>query len=310
MSLNLCCISLLLKEQGFSFQTLTWKRFNELGRDEGLKILSDRILNNAKVTQRTIEYCADNNWGYRLSSTLFPLISFDEANIELEQLKDYNEIIQILSKSGEIARNNAVRLSSHPGEYTTLDSDNPVAISRSVRDLELHGFLHDALGLSKDYSNPINIHLKNEHISFIDHKNRIKDSICRLSDSVKNRLVLENNDKGRWNCNTLADKYADSFPLTYDNLHDKVNHSSDSNSNIRIFAQSWGKYKPLFHYSEGREDNKRAHRDYPQDSVSFFSSERTNIADYDVELKMKDFALNMMTPHWYALMRWAARKSA
>jgi len=292
MSFNLCCISLLLKEQGFSFQTLTWKRFNELGRDEGLKILSDRILNNAKVTQKTIEYCAKNKWGYRLSSTLFPLISFEEANIQLEQLKDYNEIIRVLSLSGEIARNNAVRLSSHPGEYTTLDSDNPVAISRSVRDLELHGFLHDALGLSKDYSNPINIHLKNEHISFIEHNNRIKDSISRLSDSVLNRLVFENNDKGRWNCDTLALNYGDTFALTYDNLHDEVNHAGNVENNIKNFAKSWGNYKPLFHYSEGREDNKRAHRDYPQNSVNFFSTQRSLLADYDVELKMKDFAIN------------------
>lgn len=292
--LNLCCISLSLKEAGYSFQTITWKRFQQLGREEGIKILSERILNNVKVTKKTIEYCAQNNWGYRLSSSLFPLISFEEANINIQDLKDYSEIMEILRSSGEISRNNNIRLSSHPGEYTTLDSDNESAIYRSVRDLELHGFLHDALNLPKDYSNPINIHLKNEHISFSEHKNRIIKSLNLLSDSVKNRLVLENNDKGRWNCKTLNEHYSEFFPLTYDNLHDKVNPSSDADLNFRVFSDSWRSFKPLFHYSEGREDNKRAHRDYPQNSLDFFSNSRRDAADYDVELKMKDFALNMI----------------
>ena len=114
-----------------------------------------------------------------------------------------------------------------------------------------------------------------------------------LSDNVTSRLVFENNDKGRWNCDNLASHYSN-MPLTYDNLHDAVNPSSEQNTNIRRFCETWGNHKPLFHYSEGREDNKRAHRDYPQNNLNFFQNNRKDLADYDVELKMKDLALNMM----------------
>lgn len=293
MSLNLCCISINLKEQGYNFQTITYKRFNQLGRVEGLRTLSERILNNVLVNQKTIEYCAENNWGYRLSSSLFPLISFDKANIKLNELKDYDKIIEILSESGKTAKTRGVRLSSHPCEFTTLDSNDEAAILRSVTDLELHGLLHDALGLPKDYSNPINIHLKNEHIDFDTHNNRINNSLNLLSSSVRDRLVFENNDKGRWNCSTLFKHYAQKMPLTYDNLHDAVNPSEEFDSFNR-FRETWKSNKPLFHYSEGRPDNKRAHRDFPENHLEFFMGERQSLADYDIELKMKDLAIKII----------------
>ena len=74
MKPGLCCISLTLKEQNYSFQTMTYKRFSSLPREEALQILGDRILNNLVVTNKTIEFCHKNNWVYRVSSDLFPLI--------------------------------------------------------------------------------------------------------------------------------------------------------------------------------------------------------------------------------------------
>jgi UV DNA damage repair endonuclease len=40
---GLCCISLKLKEQGLSHQTMTYKRFSSLPREEALKILGESI---------------------------------------------------------------------------------------------------------------------------------------------------------------------------------------------------------------------------------------------------------------------------
>ena len=92
MKLGLCCISLKLKEQGYGFQTMTYKRFSSLPRDEALSILGDRILNNLKVTNQTIRFCSENNYVYRVSSDIFPLITFDEANVNLEDLPTHDEI--------------------------------------------------------------------------------------------------------------------------------------------------------------------------------------------------------------------------
>ena len=56
---------------------------------------------------------------------------------------------------------------------------------------------------------------------------------------VRNRLVLENEDKGFWSCQNLykyfysymRHVYNFNFPLTLDNLHDKCNPSKDQDGN-------------------------------------------------------------------------------
>ena len=94
MRFGLCCISLDLKELGYSFQTMTYKRFSSLPREEALDILGSRILNNMQVTHAHISYCADNNYTYRISSDLFPLITYRTANITLADVPQYNDIVQ------------------------------------------------------------------------------------------------------------------------------------------------------------------------------------------------------------------------
>lgn len=82
MSYSLCCISNELKEQGVKFRTMTWKRFNQLieqhddrnwGLANALHSLGEVWINNIEVTYKTIKHCAENGWGYRVSSSLFPL---------------------------------------------------------------------------------------------------------------------------------------------------------------------------------------------------------------------------------------------
>ena len=90
MRYGLCCISLKLKEQGIGHQTMTFKRFNSLPREEAITILGDRILNNLITTRKTIEFCGQNNYVYRVSSDIFPLITYDEANVSLSSFSITN----------------------------------------------------------------------------------------------------------------------------------------------------------------------------------------------------------------------------
>ena len=88
---NLCCISNELKEQGYKFQTMTWKRFNQLrdehGAEYALDQLGQRWLNNVEVTRLCIEHCADNGWGYRVSSSLFPCLTHPEFEYIVQNVR-------------------------------------------------------------------------------------------------------------------------------------------------------------------------------------------------------------------------------
>ena len=81
MSYNLCCISNSLAADGHKFQTMTYKRFASLSRDEAVATVSARTLNNIRVTHKILRQCHRNGWGYRISSNLFPLLTHKPANL-------------------------------------------------------------------------------------------------------------------------------------------------------------------------------------------------------------------------------------
>jgi UV DNA damage repair endonuclease len=111
MRFGLCCISLDLKELGYSFQTMTYKRFSSLPRDEALEILGSRILNNMQVTHAHISYCAENDYTYRISSDLFPLITYLAADISLHDLPQYTDIVEEIAAIKQTIQDTGVRVS-------------------------------------------------------------------------------------------------------------------------------------------------------------------------------------------------------
>ena len=64
---SLCCISLMLPDD-VGASCMTKKRFLMLERKTALKIVSERTLNNLRVTYKTLEHCVKNKWNYRISS--------------------------------------------------------------------------------------------------------------------------------------------------------------------------------------------------------------------------------------------------
>ena len=47
---NLCCISNELKDQGYKFQTMTWKRFNQLCDEHGTEYALDQLGQRGSTT--------------------------------------------------------------------------------------------------------------------------------------------------------------------------------------------------------------------------------------------------------------------
>ena len=109
-------------------------------------------------------------------------------------------------------------------------------------------------------------------------------NLARCNESVTSRLVVENEDKGCWTVGNLL-HYFD-LPVTFDNLHHKCNPSGKFQP-METCAFTWGKFKPLYHYSESMPDHKnpRKHADMPTDCPA------SEAYDWDIELKSKDAAI-------------------
>jgi len=266
---------------------MTYKTFSSKPKGESLEKLSLLVINNLKTTREIIYHCNLNNIrGYRFSSDLFPVINHPEVMMDLSELPHFNIISLELNNITRAIRETGIRVSAHPSEYITLTSDDPKAISNSINDLELHAKIFDLLDIPKDHSAPLNIHCRKDGDP-LEISDKFKKNFERLSDSVKSRLVLENNDnaKGVWSIRNLI-KYFPSYSITFDILHHKM--LSDGYTEEEAFNASYNtwKFEPIFHYSEGK-DNTRAHKDMADNLPPDYGR---NII-WDVELKGKDHAI-------------------
>ena len=290
MNLALCCISNELADRGIKFQTMTYSRFSSLPRIQALATLSDRILNNFKVTHKTIKHCiATGIKGYRLSSSITPLLNHPDMRMTLDQLPNFDAIADEIDATAKTIANNDIRISAHPSEYISLTSKEDRVIDNSILDLEMHAMIFDLLGLPNDYRSPLNIHCRQdgdqEEIS-----SRFMLNFARLSSGVRNRLVLENNDnaKGVWSIKNLYNIFhlRHGFPITFDNLHHKMLSGDMSEQAAFELAYSTWPTTPLFHYSEGIGDT-RNHADYAVSTPNSYGKQ----VYFDVELKAKDWAI-------------------
>jgi len=289
---GLCCISLKLKEDGYSFQTMTYKRFSSLPRENALQILGERILNNLQVTNETIKYCAEQNFVYRVSSDLFPLITYDQANVSLEDLPNYNEIQDEFDNIANTIKLYRVRISCHPSEFNVLASLNPKAVEKTIVELNFYSSFFDRIDLEANYNNPINLHIHNKSGTYKDIIKRFMDNFKRLDTNCQNRLVIENDDKVNcWSVKELIEHFnpVTNIPITFDYLHHKCN-PCDMNEQEALESCyiTWNSYRPLFHYSESAPgNNPRKHADYAEQPINTYSLD----FDIDMELKFKDKAI-------------------
>jgi len=293
--LGLCCISLKLKEQGYGFQTMTYKRFSSLPREEALEILGDRILNNLVVTNKTIEFCYENNWVYRVSSDLFPLITFDEANVSLEDLPNCDEIQDELDNIEQTIKNTNVRVSAHPSEYNSLASLSEKVVEKTITELNFYSSFFDRIGLPADHNSPMNFHVHNNNGTREEIANRFYANFKKLDENCQKRICIENDDKlNCWSVKQLTDIFfpITQIPITFDYLHHKCHPDSLSEEfAIHRCHETWltnNNKLPLFHYSESREgNNPRAHADFAENSFNNYGLK----FDLDFELKAKDYAI-------------------
>ena len=300
MIYSLTCHHLGLQNQGCKFQTMTYKRFSTIPRDEAMKTLSDRIINNLETTLLILIECEDENWAYRFSSSLFPLLTYDKASISLEDLPDYDGIKFRIEELGVFLKAHPIYCSMHPDQFCSITSDRPDVVEKSIQELEFHARFLDMIGLSQSYDCPINIHLssipKNKTVD--DVVNQVGSVLDRLSDSVRKRLVFENNDKPNsfWNVENLYNRIYKRFgtPITVDELHWKCfpDVSQTYQEAFETCLETWGDSVPRYHYSESKsEKTPRSHADFATKKPLTFGADRIIM---DIELKMKDEAIKKL----------------
>jgi len=289
MKLSLCCISNILAEQGIKFRTMTYKSYCSKSKEESQEKLSEIIQNNFNTSRQIIYHCKKSGiQGYRLSSDLTPVINHPDVNLSLEELPNFKLIQYQINELKKAIKETGIKVSAHPSEYITLTSEDAKAIQNSIRDLESHADIFDRLDLPQSYEAPLNIHVRKDGDP-IDISNRFFLNYNKLSDNIRKRLVLENNDNanGTWSIKNLHHYYykTSQIPITFDTLHHSILPDNLTEEEAFNLAYDTWNTTPVFHYSEGK-NNTRAHEDMATNLPPSYKD-----VYWDVELKGKDYAI-------------------
>lgn len=304
---NLCCISLSLKKSGSNHRAFRFTQFEKHSRADALQILGERSLENLQTTLDTMKLAKKRGWGYRISSTLFPLFNLDKAKVGLEDLPNATLIDDKFAEIRSFTKRHAptqFRLCFHPDHFNVLCSANPEVVRRTINELDHHAWLMDNMvNNSQTYWYPLNIHMSRSSGDPQTIAREFIRNFEKLPERVQSRLVLENEDKGVWSPDRLYNLIYKEIgvPITYDNLHHKCNPGDWSTSEaFERCYETWNNHGccPLFHYSEGgANNNPRAHTDFSISTPKHFRAENdTDVTrgmpiDWDIELKQKDYAI-------------------
>jgi UV DNA damage endonuclease len=290
---SLCCIHNGLKDLGFKFNTMTYAQYNKYGKKTAMKLLADRVLNNICTIHTTAKECIKNNWNYRIGGNVFPLMTHPKVMYKIEDFYNADEIYSEFKRCADTIKKSKARCSMHPDQFVVPSSPKDNVRESAIRDLENHGMIMDLLQLPQSHQSPINIHMNCfNNGNFTDAADRFISSYNLMTDSVKTRLVLECEDKGKsWNTQLLYDYVYKriKMPITYDSHHHRCGNTHGNltaEQACDLARTTWGKVKPLFHFSNGKiSTTDRAHSDYVYELHTELFKHPT---DVDFEFKQKE----------------------
>ena len=291
MNIGYACINLSLGKKITTNRTMVKRTFITKGVD----YVSELVLQNVADLERIIDWNEQNGIKmYRMSSEMFPWAT----EYEFTELKDWNEIQKILQRCGAKATMYKQRLSFHPGPFNVLVSPKENVVLNTIKDLEVHGRIMDAMELSKTPYNKINIHCNGVYGDKIAAMDRFCENFDKLSNSVKSRLTIENDDKASMysvkDLMYIHNKIK--IPIVFDYHHHSFNTGDMSEeSALKLAITTWPEnIIPAVHYSESKalhENNTKLKPQAHSDYINAIPNTYDMGVDIMVEAKQKDLAI-------------------
>ena len=155
---------------------------------------------------------------YRLSSNLAPYVTHPD----LPQF--HNQIIecaQELATVGQVAQQDGLRLSFHPGAYTVLNSPDEDIALKTVVELRAQAEILDAMGLGPEAVS--NIHVGGLYGDKQAALARFVNRYQHLPEAIQRRLVLENDERAFHLGDTYTIHQQTGIRLVLDQLHHLCN---------------------------------------------------------------------------------------
>lgn len=274
-------------------RTVTFTRYEQLGKEERTTKLLELTAENLKSTRRMIFYnIAHEIELYRLSSSIVPLATHPEVMWDFVTpfQKEWQEL-------GELIRQHQLRISFHPNQFTLFTSPQNKITDNAVIDMEYHYRMLEAMGVEKNAV--LNIHIGGAYGDKMETIQRFHQNLQKLPAHIKEVMTLENDDKTYNADETLLACEKESVRFVFDYHHHMANLGVLPLTEIlsRTVA-TWEKTNlpPKIHVSSPKSEKAyRSHADYVD--VEFLMpligalKELKVDVDFMIEAKTKDLAM-------------------
>jgi UV DNA damage endonuclease len=189
---------------------------------------------------------------YRMVSQLAPYATHPDLPQFHHQI---DECATQLARVGARALELDIRLSTHPGQYTVLNSENPDVVDSAVAELDMQAALLDAMGQPAEAI--VVVHVGGAAGGLDQGADRFVRGFERLSQAARRRLVIENDDRTYDLSDVLALSERTGAPVVWDALHHHCNdrHRIPDDEALRLALDTWAPgVTPKIHYSSPRLD--------------------------------------------------------
>lgn len=152
----------------------------------------------------------------RLGGAMVPFASHEKMDFDWRPF--------VAGRFREIGRRYAprgFRFSSHPGQYTILNSPDPNVVTRAIAEIDYSCELLDLMEL--DGSHKVVIHGGGLYGDRAASTARLVESLRGLSDKIRKRLILENDERLFSLAQILEVGEASGLPVCFDLHHHQIN---------------------------------------------------------------------------------------
>ena len=225
---------------------------------------------------------------FRVSSDLIPFGPLPEFPFDWAEAFDwqFREIRRLVKAEG-------LRVTSHPGQYTVLNSPRPDVVQNSIDELDFQAQILKRM----DPTGTMTLHVGGAYGDKPAALDRFVQALDRLSDDARARLAIENDDTTYTLAETVELAERTGLPVIVDLFHHILNPSGASADEglldlLGRAMATWGRRAPKLHLSSHKPGTRTGHADYlDMDDVDRLVDLMDQVGDadapYDLMLEAK-----------------------
>lgn len=212
-------------------------------------LLTEITAHNLGVLKRLLAYNADN--GIRMFRITSDLVPFGSSPVNPLPWWDIHR--DAFEEIGAFIRQQDIRVSMHPGQYTVLNAKDGDVVHRAVLDLAYHARILDLLGTGPD--SKIILHVGGVYGNREEALARFAANYSLLDEAIRRRLIIENDERSYTAGEVLTLGLRLGIPVVFDNLHHALNPGDESLSDAAWIAAARKTWKApdgnqKIHYSQ------------------------------------------------------------